>query len=89
MQTWAGTLPGLLQPLEIPSQAWEQISMDFNEARPKSEGFDTILVVVDRLTKFSHFLLLAHPFTATKWQGNLWTEFLKYMEYWRYGFRLW
>ena len=38
--------------------------MDFIEALPKSEGFDTILVVVDRLTKFSHFLLLAYPFIA-------------------------
>ena len=40
--------------------------MNFIEALPKSEGFDTILVVVDRLTKFNHFLFLAHPFTTTE-----------------------
>ena len=58
--------PGLLQPLEIPSQAWEQISIDFVKGLPKYEGFDTILVVVDKMTKFSHFITLAHPFNATE-----------------------
>lgn len=40
--------------------------MDFIEGLPKSEGADTLLVVVDKLTKFSYFLTLAHPFTATE-----------------------
>jgi hypothetical protein len=39
--------------------------MDFIEALPKCEGYSMILVVVDRFTKYAHFLPLKHPYTAT------------------------
>ena len=56
--------PGLLQPLPVPDSPWQEISMDFIEGVPKSEGYIAILVVVDRFTKVSHFLPLKHPLTA-------------------------
>ena len=47
---------GLLQPLDVPEQRWESISMDFITGFPKVKGFDGLLVVVDRLTKRAHFI---------------------------------
>lgn len=56
--------PGLLQPLPIPNQAWIQINMDFIEGLPKFRDKDVILVVVDRMTKYAHFIALAPPCTV-------------------------
>jgi hypothetical protein len=38
--------------------------MDFIKGLPKSDHYNAILVVVDKFTKYGHFLPITHPFTA-------------------------
>ena len=56
--------PGLLEPLHVPDFAWAHISMDFVEGLPTSKNKNLILVVVDRFTKYAHFIAMKHPITV-------------------------
>jgi len=59
-----GTPTGLLQLLSIPGAVRVDISLDFIERLPKSRGKDTILVVMDRLSKYADFLPMCHTSTV-------------------------
>jgi hypothetical protein len=48
---------GPLQSLPIPTWKWEDISMDFIVGLPRTaKGYDSIWVIIDRVTKIAHFL---------------------------------
>jgi hypothetical protein len=72
------TLPaGLLQPLPIPDQKWESISMEFITGLPKVQGKDCIYVVVDMLTKFAHFYAILTEYNAVQVDDLFFREVLK------------
>ena len=51
--------PRFIQTLSIPIWKWEDISMDFVVGLPRTaKGYDSIWVIMDRLTKSAHFLLV-------------------------------
>lgn len=57
---------GLLQPILIPEWKWEFISMDFITGLPRtSRQHDSIMVVVNRLTKVVHFILVKYIYSAS------------------------
>ena len=43
--------PGRLQPLPIPNRPWQHVAVDFKSFPKDKEGFDSVCVVIDRLTK--------------------------------------
>jgi hypothetical protein len=54
---------GLLQLLSVPDWKWDDISMDFIIGLPTTQkGNDSIWVIIDRLTKSAHFLLVKTTF---------------------------
>jgi hypothetical protein len=58
---------GLLQPLKIPEWKWEEIGMDFIVELPRTrDGYDSIWVIVDRLTKVAHFIPVKTTYTEVK-----------------------
>lgn len=52
---------GLLQPIPLPQQVWDEVTMDFVEGLPTSDGWNTIFVVADRL-KIWPFYATQTPF---------------------------
>jgi hypothetical protein len=63
---------GPLQSLPIPTWKWEDISMDFIVGLPRTaKGFDSIWVIIDRLTKIAHFLPVKVKYTKAIVGGML------------------
>ena len=58
--------PGLLSPLPIPHQTWDTVSMDFINGLSQSSQYNCILVVIDKFSKYGHFIPLKRPFNAQK-----------------------
>ena len=55
---------GELQPLPIPEDRWNTISVDFISELPESGGYDSIMVVVDSVGKRAHFIETVTTVTA-------------------------
>ena len=68
---------GLLQPLPVPSRVWADISLDFIEALPKVHGKSVLLTVVDRFSKYAHFIPLGHPYTAASVARAFFTDIVR------------
>jgi hypothetical protein len=58
---------GLLQPLKFPEWKWEEIGMDFIVGLTRTQfGYDSIWVIVDRLTKVAQFIPIKTTYTGAK-----------------------
>jgi hypothetical protein len=66
--------PSLLQPLPVSHVPWSIVGRDFINGLPKSEGKDFIIVVVDRFTKFIHFIPLSYPYLALDVANSFFTH---------------
>jgi hypothetical protein len=65
---------GLLQPLPIPEWKWEVVTIDFITKLPRTvKQHDSIMVVVDKLTKVAHFI----PMKTTHKEKNIADIYMK------------
>jgi len=71
---------GLLQPLPIPERKWEIISLDFITGLPKNaKQNDSIMVVVDKLSKAAHFIPVKSTYKAVNIAKNFMKEIVTYL----------
>ena len=58
---------GLLQPMKMPEWKWEEVGMDFIVGLPRTQrGYDSIWVIIDRLTKVAHFIPVKTTYSSAK-----------------------
>ncbi|KAL0463297.1 UNVERIFIED_CONTAM: Transposon Tf2-11 polyprotein [Sesamum latifolium] len=70
---------GLLQPLPIPTRPWESVSMDYISELPKVGDLGSIIVVVDRLSKYATFTAVPKHVTT---EGTAHLFFKHIVKYW-------
>ncbi|QRW03556.1 Ty3/Gypsy polyprotein/retrotransposon [Ceratobasidium sp. AG-Ba] len=70
---------GFLKSIPIPSQPFEVVTMDFIMDLPPSNGYNAILTIVDKLTKFAHFIpcttSINEEETAKLFHAHIWTKY--------------
>ncbi|KAM1000308.1 hypothetical protein ACFX2A_007072 [Malus domestica] len=70
---------GLMQPLLVPQWKWENITMDFMYKLPRTQnGYDGIWVVVDRLTKSTHFIPVREKYSLSRLTKLFISQIVKY-----------
>jgi hypothetical protein len=73
---------GLLHPLKIPEWKWEDICMDFITGLPRtSKGYDSVWVIVDRLTKVAHFIPVKTTYKRSQLAEYIWLGLYLYTVY--------
>ena len=69
---------GLLEPLPIVERPWESVTMDFIIGLTKSEGYGSIIVVVDRFSKYATFIAVPKDSTAEEMTKLFLKKVVKY-----------
>src|SRR5882724_6091242 len=64
-KNYPSTPAGKLMPNHIPDHRWQTISVDLITELPQSHGYDTIMVIVDCLSKHAHAVLTTSDVTAS------------------------
>ncbi|GJP60900.1 hypothetical protein CLOP_g18114 [Closterium sp. NIES-67] len=67
---------GLLQPLPVPEQPWQVVSLDFIIGLPPTtSGHDAILVVINKFSKMGHFIP-THTIACTEETAQLFVRYI-------------
>ncbi|EUC61564.1 integrase core domain protein [Rhizoctonia solani AG-3 Rhs1AP] len=70
---------GYLQPIPIPQQPFEVVTMDFIMDLPQSDAYNAVLVIVDKLTKYAHFIpcttQINEEETAKLFHDHIWCHY--------------
>ena len=67
-------LRGRLQPLEVPTQKWDQVVIAFVTDLPKCDGKDAVLTVVNKATKMVYFIPCTKSITGKETAQLFWSS---------------